>query len=635
MESQPRLGLNDRWPPTARPKLAVVAGLLIIAAAGCANISVREAWLRNAIDDRKDRFEATHRLSDATSAVLTRHGLLEMAANDPAGSARILEACLRSETETDAALALAELSYQSGLMTNSESPTSAMAWYRDAAAFAWLALANPAGSRRDLAVQIHNSAVARLIRASQEEAGRGGRDWRQFLGEEGIALHATAPYLEPRRIADLRVAGDLRVTGMDHVYRASGLGVPLVAHRAVAGDSPSPEVQDRFLPHDLRTGATAVLMAGGGLTGGDWRRRPVMLVLFDSFEPPSLVIGGNEVALAHDRTTPLASLTAGLHIASLELTGLFQSGFTQQGVDTGLYMLRPDQPGKIPVVFVHGLSSTPSAWVQTINELRNTPLIASRYQFWVFLYPTGLPIPASARRLRESLTQARDALDPGHADSALDQMVLVGHSMGGLLAKMMAQDTGLVLWDAAITVPRDRFLATNELRKNLDDVLCFQPLSFVRRVVFIAAPHRGSPIADGMIGWVMSRLVRRPNELAANVAEIEALNGPNVLSPELRGPALNAIGNLRTDSPILAALDRIPIDPTVSYHSIIPMIGRVAGTDGVVEYRSSHLVGAVAERIVAGTHFSQDAPEVTRELRGILLEHLAAIESPVAPAEER
>ncbi len=632
---RPRLGLKDRRSSADRPNLAVIAGLLIIGTAGCANVSVRNAWLRNVIDEREDRFEATHRLSDATRAVLTNHGLFDKAANDPGGAARILETSLRADSEPDAALALAELSYQAGLLLQSASPRSAMAWYRDAAAFAWLALANPASSRRDLAARIHNGAVGRLIRASQDEDGRGNRDWRQFLGAEGIALQGAVPYLDPLQITDLRVAADLRVKGIDHVYRTGGLGVPLVAHRAVVGQTPSPQSQVRVLPNVLTTGATAVLMAGGSLLGGDWRSKPVTLVLFDAFEPRSLAIGGNEVDLAHDRTTPLAVVTANRSLAGAEWTGLIRSDFDQQGVETGLYMIRPYEPGKIPVVFVHGLISTPSVWVQTINELRNTPSIAARYQFWVFLYPTGLPIPASARQLRQSLTQARDAVDPGHDDGAFDQMVLVGHSMGGLLAKMMAQDTGFKLWDAAITVPHDRFQATPELRKNLDNLLIFQPLPFVRRVVFVAAPHRGSPVADGAVGWVVERLVRGTHEQMAHLAEIEALNGPNVISPELKGPALNAIGNLRTDSPILAALDRIPIDPAVPYHSIIPMIGGVAGTDGVVEYRSSHLDGAAAERIVSGTHFSQEAPEVRRELRRILLEHLAAVESTNAPSERR
>ena len=277
-----------------------------------------------------------------------------------------------------------------------------------------------------------------------------------MLEEAGIAVSGGAPYLEPSRLADLRVAADLRVTGMDHVYRAGGFGVPLIAHRVVRSDAPAPEVQDEFLPRDLRTGATAVLTPGGGLLGGDWRRYPPTLVLLDPFGPDHATIGGNPVALADDRTAPLAALVGGRLAAILEWTGLFDSGFKRLGVESGLYMIRPYEPGKIPVVFVHGLFSSPRAWVQTINELRNSPEIAARYQFWVFLYPTGLPIPASALRLRESLARARETLDPGHGDASLDRMVVIGHSMGGVLSKMMAQRTGSALWDAAITVPQER-----------------------------------------------------------------------------------------------------------------------------------------------------------------------------------
>ena len=182
-------------------------------------------------------------------------------------------------------------------------------------------------------------------------------------------------------------------------------------------------------------------------------------------------------------------------------------------------------------------------------------------------------------------------------------MVLVGHSMGGVLSKMMVQDSKLTLWDAAITVPRDQFKASAELQQTLDNVLIFQPLPFVSRVVFIATPHRGSPIADSRFGQAMAALVRRPAKLDARIAEIEALNGPDVISPEMRGRALNAITNLRTDSPILAALDRIPIQHGVNYHSIIPLIERPIDTDGVVEYRSSHLDGAGSERICRGNPF--------------------------------
>jgi hypothetical protein len=155
-------------------------------------------------------------------------------------------------------------------------------------------------------------------------------------------------------------------------------------------------------------------------------------------------------------------------------------------------------------------------------------------------------------------------------------------------------------------------------------MLIFHPLPFVRRVVFIATPHRGSRFANDLVGRIVSSLVRKPGDLAAHVAELESLNGPGVISRELRGRRLNSIGNLRTDSPILLALDRVGIDATVPYHSIIPLIGGNFESDGVVEYRSSHLDGAASEKIIAGTHFSQSKPEVTAELRRILAEHAEA-----------
>jgi pimeloyl-ACP methyl ester carboxylesterase len=610
-----------------RAASAVVACLVTIAPLGCGSASVHECFIRNAVDDRIERWAAINHLSGVTGAVLASHNLVGTAANDPAEAARVLESQLQAQPEPDGAFALAELSYQAGLLERSRSPRAAMASYRDAAALAWIALADPAVSRPDLAVRIHNGAVARLIRTAQSEGRRPGRNWRQVLDETGIVLRSTSPYLDPSRIADLRVAADLRVQGMEHVYHKGGLGVPLVAHRVISGDAPADgiqDVQDEFLPRDLRTGTTAVVSTAGQLLGGEWRKNPPTLTLLDSFGPQLQAIGAKELALADDRTTPLVSLLASRRLAMLEWTGLLDSGFEQKGLAAGLYMSRPYEPGKIPVVFVHGLVSSPRAWLQTINELENSPELASRYQFWVFLYPTGAPIPGSARQLRDSLQQVRDTVDPRHTDRALDDLVLVGHSMGGVLSKMMVQQTGPALWNAAITVPQDRFKASPELKQSLMELLVFEPLPFVRRVVFIATPHRGSPIADGPVGWAVSRLVRRPVEQAARIAEIEALNGRDVISRELHGASLNAIGNLRTDSPFLVALDRIPIDASVRYHSIIPLIPAFKNTDGVVEYRSSHVAGAASEKIVAGTHFSQQDPAVTREIRRILFEHVEA-----------
>ena len=114
-------------------------------------------------------------------------------------------------------------------------------------------------------------------------------------------------------------------------------------------------------------------------------------------------------------------------------------------------------------------------------------------------------------------------------------------------------------------------------------LLVFEPVPFVARVVFIATPHRGSPIADGPVGWAVSRLMRRPMEQArAHRRDRSPERTERAHAGAAERPALNAISSLRTDSPILAALDRIPIDPRVPFHSIIPRLREDAGTDGVV-----------------------------------------------------
>ena len=181
-ELRAQAGFEDRRSPATRSTVMVLVCLLVIAPGGCGGLSVREPWVRNAIEDREERLEALNHLSSASGAVLLRYDLLKTSARDPAAAARILETKLEAEPVHDGALALAELSYQAGLWQRSKSRKSAIDWYRDAAALAALALEEPTGSRPDLAVRIHNGAVARLIRASQDEAGRpgatGGRSWK-------------------------------------------------------------------------------------------------------------------------------------------------------------------------------------------------------------------------------------------------------------------------------------------------------------------------------------------------------------------------------------------------------------------------------------------------------------------------
>lgn len=615
---------RDLRPDRPRRRPAWAWPLLgLIAASGCSGVTARDVGLRRTLADRREAREARAEPSAVGSAVLAREGLIELAKSDPAAAATRLEARLRDRPEADGALALAELSYRAGLTRQAVAPDDALDWLRDAARLASLSIREPGGTRPDLAADLHNRAVARLIRIAQAESKAEGGEWAEVLGRHGVNLAGASPDLAPARFSDLKLVEDLRVEGMQHVYKTEGLGVSLVAHRRVQPEG-SPDPLDRFHPRELRLPATALMAPSGVLKDQDWRKRPATLSLVDPFLEQAVHLGSAELPLAADRTTPLAVQVTQGSLPTLEFTGLFDSDFERPGVEAGLYLLRPHEPGKIPVVLIHGLYSSPRAFLQNMNELENDPEIAARYQFWVFLYPTGQPIPTSAAQLRASLDRVRDALDPDHADPSMENMVLVGHSMGGILAKMMAQSTGLTLWDAAFRRPPGELRASDETREILHRSLIFRPTPFVKRIVFIATPHRGSPIADQWFGRTIAAFIRRTDQQARISKEIVEMNGPDLIAPELRRMPLNAIGNLRSDSPILKALNEIPIDPTIPYHSIIPQLAGKLPSDGIVPYRSSHLDGARSELIVSGTHSAQQNPEVTAELRRILRLHLDA-----------
>ena len=158
----------------------------------------------------------------------------------------------------------------------------------------------------------------------------------------------------------------------------------------------------------------------------------------------------------------------------------------------GLYMLEPFDPNRIPVVMVHGLWSSPITWMEMFNDLRAFPEIRSHYQFWFYLYPTGQPFWISAAQLRDTLAEVRQTLDPQLQNPTLDQMVLVGHSMGGLVSRMQTVDSGDEFWRLLTDKPFEELQATPEERARLAKsvLLPSQPVGAARRDDRHAAPRQ-------------------------------------------------------------------------------------------------------------------------------------------------
>jgi len=274
-------------------------------------------------------------------------------------------------------------------------------------------------------------------------------------------------------------------------------------------------------------------------------------------------------------------------------------------------------------VFVHGTLSSPARWAEMANELLGDPRIASRFQLWFFIYNSGNPVLESAVQLREGLRDAVHDFDPDGNDPALRQMVLVGHSQGGLLTKVMVASSGDAFWRQWSDEKFEDVKFTPETRAMLEQAIFFEPLPFLTRVIFIATPHRGSFLAENWLGMLGRKLVNAPSSLARSSLEIVTLSkNTHVFRRPFQLPT--SIDNMDWSNPGLRTLASLPIAPGVHAHSIIPVESEPIETsdDGVVKYQSAHIEPVESELVVLGSgHSTQANPETIEEVRRILYEH--------------
>jgi pimeloyl-ACP methyl ester carboxylesterase len=453
------------------------------------------------------------------------------------------------------------------------------------------------------------------------------RTWQDDLAAQGvrIALGRDPAAWPPSYFDEFLFARDYAVRGLEPQYRSEGIGIPLIAIRRFRLEEfTARRSEEKFLMPRQVYPLTAVLRLLPPAPGRACQAPEFRLDLHDPLRAHRVEFAGRAERLAADLTTPLAYQFARNPLPILQEVGLFDPQSLEKL--KGLYMLHPYEPGKIPVLLIHGLRSSPVAWIKVINELRGDAVLRDRYQVWLFLYPTGTPFPASAADLRRALDELRQAVDPHRADSALDRMVVVGHSMGGLIAKMMVLDSGDALWNLVAVRPFEELRASDEHRAWLQRVFFFGPYPSVRRVIFIATPHRGSELGDQFIGRLTDRLIRLPGTLRSTYRVLLAQNGPDFFHPAIRARLPSSIDELRRDNRLLATLSGLPMNPGVVCHSIVAREAEdgplEASSDGVVPYASAHLDGVDSECVVRGDHGCQDSPATIREIRRILYVHL-------------
>ncbi len=614
-----------------------LACLLAAAAGGCASnrwISVRSVPHNPLVERLQLQSYWGPKLHPRTEQVLRRYGL------PPDESAPRLAPQLRQIAEDDPSLdnlyAFAEVAFLAGQKREKDDALAALDLYLAACAGAYrylfdprfYAVRNPYDPLYRGASDLYNGALENVLRILR--AGRALTPGQSFSVESprdvwDVSIVARGGAWADAPLQRVEFVSDYEVTGFKNHYRTYGLGVPLIAVRQKQAEHP----HDRFYPQGLALPLTAFVRpvslddgrteptAGTADPPGAARRRSIVLELYDPLVITDIRCEGVRVPLESNLTAPLAYF---LHEAELEphaTRGLLNSA---QGLG-GLLFSEPYEPGKIPVVLIHGLWSEPTAWSEMLNELRGSPEIRAHYQFWFYMYPTGQPFWYTAARLREDLQAVREALDPHGREAALEHMVLVGHSMGGLIAHMQTVDSGQRFWQAASQQPLAEIQASDEVKVRLARMFYFHPHPAVRRVVMIATPHRGSRFSNATTQWLSNKLITLPGLLMDQFARL-ALDNPSAFPAGSPVRRRTSIDSLAPDSPLLGVLLEAPPSVAVRYHSIVGRSSPSSDGDGVVTLDSARFPRAASEIVVESGHNTiHRHPLSILEVRRILREH--------------
>jgi pimeloyl-ACP methyl ester carboxylesterase len=605
----------------------VVLALIALFASGCATpVGVTRLDEQAAHRELNANVLSTGKPSDYSTQILERSALTERFKNDPQTVLAELNSGLGKPDEHDRLFALSELSFEYAEESGNQSYYLASAAY----AYAFLFPANPADApgrydpRLTLTVDLYNRGIALgLATKDGKEVDLSARQLSLPFGSLNLGVEPEEFNYGGSHLTKFVSLTDLEVRGLRNTYRRPGIGAALSARVEPTPGSPG----SQWIPANAKVPITAFVrfddprlaMSNGRLHG--------TVELYDEDRAGYVQVGGQSVPLESDPSAALAYRLEGAPIWDFEIAGFRKGDFSLRGGSNGsdtnsLFMLHPYHPNMIPVVFVHGTASSPARWAEMTNELLGDPAIASRYQLWFFLYNSGNPIVLSAMRLRESLINVRKDIDPEGKDPSLNQMVVIGHSQGGLLTKMMVVDSGNRFWNNITSVPFEQAQLDPETRDLGSRAMFFKPLPFVTRVIFIATPHRGSYMASNPIVKLGNKFINLPGGLAKTTVALAKLQETRMMGAPRVIPT--ALDNMDSSNRFIKTLSSTPIAPGVHAHSIIPVKGNGPvenGNDGVVEYKSAHIDGVESELVVRSGHSTQATPQTIEEVRRILYEH--------------
>ena len=616
----------------------IVLALAWLLLSGCAVVSVKQHKSDDAAIARRADVLSSGKLSNDAATTLAAAGL------DPGACTREPEPCvrdLRSAVPVEAWLASAAELQLARLQSDKEAQ-AATAPLRtrlaaDAArwsyAYLFLTPRTPEQrvfeSRQQRVLAIYNRSVELLAQAtfeaSRAQGGVGSSPVQVGDLQTTVVLHGFEASQLGTQPDELLASDTLGFDNLRAVYRRDGFGSSLVAvYPRPQRDPDAAQVayrDTRYLP------VTVTVRFPGDTLDAVLASRELHVDAYNPYRIDSETIAGRTVPLAANFSAAYGVWLARSDLAKLSLASLLkprQSTVFRPRV----YLNQPYDPDKRVIILVHGLASSPEAWVNLANELLGDDELRDQYQVWQVFYPTNLGLLASRQSIDAALQSTFRHYDPDGNDAASHDAVLVGHSMGGVIARLLVGDSGERVLDASLASfsPDQR----ERLRKEplVRGLTVFAPMPQVGRVVFMAAPHRGAGVADGWALRMVRKLIGLPFEVLRETAELAQ-------RADVDEQALQKIGfrkgrpptgpdDLSPSSWFMRVTAGVPMEPGLPFHTIVgrkdPAVPLAQSSDGYVPYASAHLDGALSEAAIHSGHSVQETPQAIIELRRILRE---------------
>lgn len=430
-------------------------------------------------------------------------------------------------------------------------------------------------------------------------------------------------------------ASSVSFAGLRSSYRRDGFGAELVVVMEKAaltapleGTTDAPQLP--VFSEMPAINATVLLHFSGETLEEVLATREIRLESYSPDNTNTVMLRGQEVPLAANFTAAYGVWLAQSGFASESLRTLFGRG---EGIrEPHIYLMQPYDPNRRIIFMLHGLASSPEAWVNLANEIMGDPEMRKHYQVWSVYYPTNAPIALNRYTVSNAFNSTLKHFDPNGTARATHDMVFIGHSMGGVIARLMLSSSGEVLWNDALT----RFKLEGERLKRVEarlgPLLHFTPQPNVERAIFIASPHKGTDAAGNRLGRMIGKLVRLPLTILGKFGDVFlALQNLDETGNKPKEPRITtSIDNLKASDPFIEKSSALPLAPGLKYHSIIAQrkadVPAADSDDGLVPYWSSHLGGALSEKVIISGHSVQETPEAVLEVRRILREDLHEVD---------